>query len=152
MNKKDFPTSRDEVIETLIELETLSNLTLDGTKTSNKLPSVLIKQKSISRDEAKRMFKCKFCQFDGHFEVDCRKRTIAVTRIKLLKTRTPRHQSQCSSSSQVLQLQPTLIPKMSPMNLEHMSLMRSSQAFLLHLKEAHMQRPTLFLTTTRFLD
>ena len=110
---KDFPTSRDEVIETLIELETLSNLTLDGTKTSNKLPSVLIKQKSISRDEAKRMFKCKFCQFDGHFEVDCRKRTIEVTRIKLLKTRTPRHQSQCFSPSQVLQLQPTLIPILS---------------------------------------
>ena len=28
----------------------------------------LIKQKSISRDEAK------FCQIDGHFEVDCRKK------------------------------------------------------------------------------
>jgi hypothetical protein len=41
MNKEDFPTSRDEVLETLIELETLSNLTLDDTKTSNKLPSVL---------------------------------------------------------------------------------------------------------------
>ncbi len=27
----------------------------------------LIKQRSISRDEAKRMFKCKFCQIDGHF-------------------------------------------------------------------------------------
>ena len=153
MNKPDFPTSRDEVLESLIELETLSNLTLDGIKTSNKLPSVhstskedtekgpkiinftdgshgferpdglyevfvidakgkfiknktvkgkktkkgiaifedkriadsaktatekhiekLIKQKSISRDEAKRMFKCKFCQIDGHFEVDCRKK------------------------------------------------------------------------------
>ena len=32
----------------------------------------LIKQKSISRDEAK--FKCKFCQIDGHFEVYCRKK------------------------------------------------------------------------------
>jgi hypothetical protein len=41
MNQEDFPTSRDEVLETLIELETPSNLTLDGTKTSNKLPSVL---------------------------------------------------------------------------------------------------------------
>jgi len=41
MNKEDFPISRDEVLETLIELETPSNLTLDGTKTSNKLPSVL---------------------------------------------------------------------------------------------------------------
>ncbi len=40
MNQEDFPTSRDEVLETLIELETPSNLTLDGTKTSNKLPSV----------------------------------------------------------------------------------------------------------------
>ena len=29
MNKEDFPTSHDEVLETLIELETLSNLTLD---------------------------------------------------------------------------------------------------------------------------
>ncbi len=38
MNKEDFPTTRDEVLEALIELETLSNLTLDGTKTSNKLP------------------------------------------------------------------------------------------------------------------
>ncbi len=35
MNKEDFPTSRDEVLETLIEPETLSNLTLDDTKTSN---------------------------------------------------------------------------------------------------------------------
>ncbi len=156
MNKEDFPTSRDEVLETIIELETLSNLTLDGTKTFNKLPSVLstskeepekgpkiinftddshgfarpdslyevfvmdakgkfiknktfqgkktkkgisiiedktiadsaktatekhieklIRQKSISRDEAKRMFKCKFCQIDGHFEVDCRKKKSA---------------------------------------------------------------------------
>ena len=153
MNKPDFPQTRDEVLEALIELETLSNLTLDGIKTSNKLPSVhstskeepekgpkiinftdgshgferpdglyevfvidakgkfiknktvkgkktkkgiaiiddkkiadsaktatekhidkLIKQKSVSRDEAKRMFKCKFCQIDGHFEVDCRKK------------------------------------------------------------------------------
>ena len=41
MNKEDFPKSRDEVLETLIELETLSNLTLDGSKTSNKLPSVM---------------------------------------------------------------------------------------------------------------
>jgi len=41
MNKEDFRT-RDEALETLIELETLSNLTLDGTKTSNKLPSVLL--------------------------------------------------------------------------------------------------------------
>ena len=47
MNKEDFPTSCDEVLETLIELETLSNLTLDGTKTSNKLPSVL----STSKEE-----------------------------------------------------------------------------------------------------
>ena len=45
MNKEDFPTSRDEVLETLIELETLSNLTLDGTKTSNKLSSVLFSSK-----------------------------------------------------------------------------------------------------------
>jgi hypothetical protein len=37
MNKEDFPKSRDEVLETLIDLETLSNLTLDGSKTSNKL-------------------------------------------------------------------------------------------------------------------
>ena len=38
----------DEVLETLlIELETLSNLTLDGTKTSNKLPLVL----STSKEE-----------------------------------------------------------------------------------------------------
>ena len=44
MNKEDFPTSRDEVLETFID----SNLTLDGTnKTSNKLPSVL----STSKDE-----------------------------------------------------------------------------------------------------
>ena len=47
MNKEDFPTSRDEVLETLIELETLSNLTLDGTKNSNKLSSVL----STSKEE-----------------------------------------------------------------------------------------------------
>ncbi len=47
MNKEDFPTTRDEVLETLIELETLSNLTLDDTKTSNKLPSVL----STSKEE-----------------------------------------------------------------------------------------------------
>ena len=47
MNKEDFPTSRDEVLETLIELETLSNLTLDGAKTPNKLPSVL----SISKEK-----------------------------------------------------------------------------------------------------
>ena len=33
-----------------------------------------------------------------------------MIRIKLLKTRTLGHQSQCSSPSQVLQLQPTLIP------------------------------------------
>ena len=50
MNTEDFPTSRDEVLETLIELETLSNLTLDGTKTSNKLPSVL----SSSKEEPKK--------------------------------------------------------------------------------------------------
>ena len=153
MNKPDFPTSRDEVLESLVELETLSNLTLDGLKNSNKLPSVhsvakeepekgpkivsftdgsqgferadglyevfvidakgkfiknktvkgkktkkgiaiieekkiadsaktatekhiekLIKQKSVTREEAKRMFKCKFCQIDGHFEADCRKK------------------------------------------------------------------------------
>ena len=49
MNKEDFPTSRDEVLETLIELETLSNLTLDGTKTSNKLPSV--PKKSLRRGQ-----------------------------------------------------------------------------------------------------
>jgi len=150
MNKPEFPQSRDEVLEALIERETLSNLTLNGIKTSNKLPSLhstskeepekgpnftdgshgferpdglyevfvfdtkgkfiknktvkgkktkkgiaiiddikiadsgkiatekhidkLIKQKSVSRDEAKRMFKCKFCQIYGHFEVDCRKK------------------------------------------------------------------------------
>ena len=39
MNKEDFPTSRDEVLETLIELETLSNLKLT--------PSVL----STSKEE-----------------------------------------------------------------------------------------------------
>jgi len=39
----------------------------DSTKTvSEKHIEKLIKQKSISRDEAKRMFKCKFCQIDGH--------------------------------------------------------------------------------------
>ena len=37
----------------------------------------LIKLKSISRDEAKRMFKCKFCQIDGHFEADCHKKKSA---------------------------------------------------------------------------
>ena len=102
---------RAKVMEYLsvIELETLSNLTFDGTKTSNKLSSVLstskeepekgpkiinftdgsaktitekhieklIKQKRISRDEAKRIFKCKFCQIDDHFEVDCRKKKSA---------------------------------------------------------------------------
>ncbi len=47
MNKEDFPTSRDEVLEKLIELEMLSNLTLDGSKTSNKLSSVL----STSKEE-----------------------------------------------------------------------------------------------------
>ena len=47
MNKEDFPTSRDEVLETLIELQTLSHLTLDGANTSNKLPSVL----STSKEE-----------------------------------------------------------------------------------------------------
>jgi hypothetical protein len=45
MNKEDFPTSRDEVLETLIELETLSNLILDGSKTSNKLSSVFSSSK-----------------------------------------------------------------------------------------------------------
>jgi hypothetical protein len=50
MNKEDFPTTRDEVLEALVELETLSNLTLDGTKTSNKLPSVL----STSKEEPRR--------------------------------------------------------------------------------------------------
>ena len=40
VNKPDFPTSRDEVLESLIELETLSNLTFNGIKTSNKLPSI----------------------------------------------------------------------------------------------------------------
>ena len=70
----------------------------------------LIKQKSISRDEVKRMFKCTFCQVDGHFEVDCRKKKSASKvnssdKDKLLKTRTPRYQSQCSSPSQVLQPQ-----------------------------------------------
>jgi len=49
MNKEDFPTTRDEVLEALIELETLSNLTLDGTKTSNKLPSVLSTSKEVPR-------------------------------------------------------------------------------------------------------
>jgi hypothetical protein len=47
MNKEKFPTSREEVLETLLELETLSNLTLDGTETSNKLSSVL----STSKEE-----------------------------------------------------------------------------------------------------
>ena len=42
MKKLEFPTSHDEVLESLIELENLSNLTLtlNGIKTSNKLPSV----------------------------------------------------------------------------------------------------------------
>jgi hypothetical protein len=237
MNKEDFPKSRDEVLETLVELETLSNLTLDGSKTSNKLPSVL----STSKEEPEKGPKIinftdgshGFARPDGLYEVsssmlkesssrtrpsrgkrqrkefpslkkrqlqihaklqltstsrssssrkayrvmrlnacsnasfvkstvilklivvkrNLQARTIAVIRIKtLLKTRKPRHQSQRFSPSQVLQLQPTLIPRMSPMNLEHMSLMRSSQAFLLHLKEAHMRCTTLFQMTTRFLD
>jgi len=42
MNKPEFLQNRDEVLEALIELETLSNLTLDGIKTSNKLPSVYL--------------------------------------------------------------------------------------------------------------
>ena len=50
----------------------------DSTKTvSEKHIEKIIKQKSISRDEAKRMFKCKFCQIDGHFEVDCCKKKSA---------------------------------------------------------------------------
>ena len=47
MNKEDFRASRDEVLEALIKLETLSNLTLNGVMTSNKLPSVL----SASKEE-----------------------------------------------------------------------------------------------------
>ena len=47
MNKEDFRASRDEVLEALIKLETLSNLTLNSVKTSNKLPSVL----STSKEE-----------------------------------------------------------------------------------------------------
>ena len=47
MNKEDFRASRDEVLEALIELKTLSNLTFDGVKTSDKLPSVL----STSKEE-----------------------------------------------------------------------------------------------------
>ena len=73
MNKQDFPTSRDEVLETLIELETLSNLTLDGTKTSNKLPSVL----STSKEELEKGPKIinftdgshGFARSDGLYEV-----------------------------------------------------------------------------------
>jgi hypothetical protein len=108
----------------------------------------LIKQKSISRECSK----CKFCQIDGHFEVDCRKmksvsKDNSSDKEKLLKTRTSRHLSQCSSPSQVLQLQPTLIPRMSPMNLGHMSLMRTSQTFLLHLKEAHVRRPASWIVS-----
>jgi hypothetical protein len=151
MTKPDFPTSRDEVLESLIEFEILSNLTLDDFKTSNKLPSIhstakeesekgskiinfcdgshrferpvglyevfvidvkgkFIKNKTVkgkktkkgiamfenritdstktatekhieklipvSRDEAKRLFKCKFCQNDDHFEIHCHKEKV----------------------------------------------------------------------------
>jgi len=72
----------------------------DFTKTATEL----IKQKSVSRDEAKRMFKCKFCQIDGHFEVDCRKKklkakTRAAIRIECLKIKTPKPRSNCFSLS-----------------------------------------------------
>ena len=42
-----FPTSRDEVLDSLVELEILSKLTLDGLKNSNKLPSV----HSVAKEE-----------------------------------------------------------------------------------------------------
>jgi len=49
MNKEDFPTSHDEVLETLIELINKRH-SLDGTKTSNKLSSVL----STSEEESEK--------------------------------------------------------------------------------------------------
>jgi len=45
MNKEDFPTSCDKVLEAHIELETLSNLTLDGVKTSSYHRSSLLQKK-----------------------------------------------------------------------------------------------------------
>ena len=50
MKKRDFPTSCDDVLEILIELETLSNLLLDDIKTSNKLPSF----HSTGKEESKK--------------------------------------------------------------------------------------------------
>jgi hypothetical protein len=58
----------------IIEEKTIA----DSAKTATeKHIEKLIKQKRISRNEAKRIFKCKFCQIDGHFEVDCRKKKSA---------------------------------------------------------------------------
>ena len=51
MNKEDFATSCDEVLETLIELENLSNLILDGTKTSSCHRYSLLPKKSLRRDQ-----------------------------------------------------------------------------------------------------
>ena len=51
MNKEDFPTSCDEVLETLIELENLSNLILDGTKTSICHRSSVLPTKSLRRGQ-----------------------------------------------------------------------------------------------------
>jgi hypothetical protein len=66
------------------------------------------------------MFKCKFCQIDGPFEVDCRKKKSANKDNSSDKDKTYKDKDTKTSKS-VFQLQPTLIPRMSPTNLEHMS-------------------------------
>ena len=95
----------------------------DSAKTAtDKHNEKLIKQKSISRDEAKRMFKCKFCQIDGYFKIDCRKKKSASKDNSSDKDKSAKDKDTKKSKS-VLQLQPILIPRTSPMNLEPMLLM-----------------------------
>ena len=77
----------------------------------------LIKQRSIpvSRDEAKRLFKCKFCQNDDHFEIHCHNKKVESKDKSSVKDRASKDKDTKASKSV---LQPTLIPRMSPMNLE----------------------------------
>ena len=74
IKNKTVKTKKTKKVLSIIE----EKMIVDSAKTATeKHIEKLIKQKSISRDEAKRKFKCKFCQIDGHFEVDCRKKKSA---------------------------------------------------------------------------
>ena len=74
IKNKIVKTKKTKKVLSIIE----EKMIVDSAKTATeKHIKKLIKRKRISRNEAKHMFKCKFCQINGHFEVDSRKKKSA---------------------------------------------------------------------------